>query len=141
MDEAVHAGSLVTLRYRLSCSGKEIVSTMEGHPSTFQLGTGELAPPLEECLLGMVPGSKQGFTLLPDAFGAHNQQLVRRIPRQELPADMALEIGSPLSVQVSPGQQATGLVCELKEDAVLLDLNHPFAGKSVIFEVDVIGVL
>lgn len=140
-EPVVTANSLVTLRYRLSYEGEVLVSTMESKPSTFQLGTGELAPPLEQCLLGMEAGSKRSVDLAPDAFGAHNPQLVRRIPRFELPPDAPLELGGALSVRMENGQQATGLLREIGDESVVLDLNHPLAGKSVRFEVDVIGVL
>lgn len=141
MSERIHAGSLVTLRYRLSCEGNEWVSTMDGHPSTFQLGTGELAPPLEDCLLGMETPGRASFDLSPLAFGAHNEALVRRLARSEFPADAKLEAGEAVTMAIQPGQQASGLIREVLADAVIVDLNHPLAGKSVRFEVDVIGVI
>lgn len=140
-NETVHAGSLVTLRYRLSCGEQVLVSTMEDRPSTFQLGTGELAPPLEACLLGLAVGVQQSFELPPNAFGAHNEQLVRRVARDTLPATASIEPGATLTVAIAPGQQASGLIREFDADSVMLDLNHPLAGKSVRFDVDVIGVL
>jgi FKBP-type peptidyl-prolyl cis-trans isomerase SlpA len=141
MTDRIHAGSLVTLRYRLSCDGRELVSTMEGKPSTFQLGTGELAPPLEDCLIGMATPAQGSFDLAPQAFGAHNEQLVRRVARNEFPADAKLEIGEAVTMALQPGQQASGLIREVAADAVIVDLNHPLAGRSVRFEVDIVGTL
>lgn len=141
MTERVAAGSLVTLRYRLSCEGRELVSTMDSKPSTFQLGTGELAPPLEDCLIGMATPGQGSFDLAPTAFGAHNEQLVRTLARSEFPADARLEVGEAVTLAIQPGQQASGLIRAVSENAVLVDLNHPLAGKSVRFEVDVIGVI
>lgn|SRR5690606_12833776 len=141
MADRIVAGSLVTLRYRLSCEGREWVSTMDSKPSTFQLGTGELAPPLEDCLIGMEAPGQGSFDLAPRAFGAHNEQLVRRVPRSEFPAAAKLEVGEAVTMAIQPGQQASGLIREVAADSVLVDLNHPLAGKSVRFEVDVIGVL
>ena len=141
MADRIQAGSLVTLRYRLSCEGRELVSTMDSKPSTFQLGTGELAPPLEDCLLGMDTPGRESFDLSPTAFGAHNQSLVRRLARSEFPADAKLEIGEAVTMAIQPGQQASGLIREVGSETVTVDLNHPLAGKSVRFEVDVIGVL
>jgi len=139
--EHIHAGSLVTLRYRLSCEGHELVSTMDSHPSTFQLGTGELAPPLEDCLIGMGMPGQGSFDLAPTAFGAHNSDLVRRVTRSEFPAEAKLEVGEAVTMAIKPGQQASGLIREVSAEVVTVDLNHPLAGKSVRFEVDVIGVL
>ncbi|HWU85322.1 MAG TPA: FKBP-type peptidyl-prolyl cis-trans isomerase, partial [Rhodocyclaceae bacterium] len=134
MSETVRPDSLVTLRYRLSCEGRELVSTMDGRPSTFQLGTGELAPPLERCLLGMAPASQASFELEPDAFGAHNASLVRQVARSEFPADAKLEIGEAVTLAIQPGQQASGLIRAVADDAVTVDLNHPLAGKPLRFE-------
>ena len=141
MADRIVVGSLVTLRYRLSCEGRELVSTMDSKPSTFQLGTGELAPPLEDCLIGMEAPGQGSFDLSPTAFGAHNEQLVRRVPRSEFPASAKLEVGEAVTMAILPGQQASGLICAVAEDSVLVDLNHPLAGKSVRFEADLIGVI
>jgi FKBP-type peptidyl-prolyl cis-trans isomerase SlpA len=141
MSEAIRSDSLVTLRYRLSCDGRELVSTMDGKPSTFQLGTGELAPPLEDCLLGMPAPGQGSFDLPAQAFGAHNEQLVRRVARSEFPVDAALSLGEAVTMAIQPGQQASGLIREVGDETVVVDLNHPLAGRSVRFEVDVIGVI
>jgi FKBP-type peptidyl-prolyl cis-trans isomerase SlpA len=114
---------------------------MGGHPSTFQLGTGELAPPLEDCLLGMNTPGQGSFDLSSTAFGAHNETLVRRLSRSEFSQDAKLEVGEAVTMAIQPGQQASGLIREVAADAVIVDLNHPLAGKSVRFEVDVIGVI
>ena len=114
---------------------------MGGHPSTFQLGTGELAPPLEDCLLGMKAPGQGSFDLSSTAFGAHNETLVRRLSRSEFSQDAKLEVGEAVTMAIQPGQQASGLIREVAADAVIVDLNHPLAGKSVRFEVDVIGVI
>jgi FKBP-type peptidyl-prolyl cis-trans isomerase SlpA len=141
MADVVRADSLVTLRYRLVCEGRELVSTMDSKPSTFQLGTGELAPPLEDRLIGMNTPGQGSFELAPTAFGAHNPELVRRLARSDFPAEARLEIGEAVTMAIKPGQQASGLIREVAEDSVLVDLNHPLAGKSVRFDVDVIGVI
>jgi FKBP-type peptidyl-prolyl cis-trans isomerase SlpA len=141
MSDHITANSLVTLRYRLSCDGQTLVSTMDGHPSTFQLGTGELAPPLEACLIGMEAPKRASFDLPPTAFGAHNADLMRWVARSEFPAETKLVAGEVVTLAVAPGQQVSGLVRELNESAVRIDLNHPLAGRSVSFEVDVIGVI
>ncbi|HTH94805.1 MAG TPA: FKBP-type peptidyl-prolyl cis-trans isomerase [Rhodocyclaceae bacterium] len=141
MSERVTMNSLVTLRYRLSCDGRELVSTMDGKPSTFQLGTGELAPPLEVCMQDMQPGEHKDVELPVNAFGAHNADLVRTVSRNEFPASAVLSVGEVVTMAIKPGQQASGLIREVYDDTVVVDLNHPLAGKPVRFEVDVIGVL
>ncbi|MFA6310414.1 MAG: FKBP-type peptidyl-prolyl cis-trans isomerase [Sterolibacterium sp.] len=143
MSERVKRDSLVTLHYRVaSGDGAELLGTFDATPATLQLGSGELAPPLEACLEGLPVGQRQVFVLGPQrAFGMHNPQLVRRIPRAELPHGTALEALSLIEFSAPTGARLTGLVCELDEQAALIDFNHPLAGKSIRFEVEVIGIL
>lgn len=147
MTERVRPDSLVTLHYRVTTSdGSELISTFGTTPATLQLGNGELAPPLEVCLAGLPVGERHVFMREPaDAFGAHNPALVKRLLVSELPnggADIA-----PMTVVefTTPGNQGggkfAGLVRERDDTAALIDFNHPLAGKSIRFEVEVIGIL
>ena len=80
--------------------------------------------------------------LLPEqAFGVHNPQMVSRVPRDALPLKAEPKLFEPLSLPAEDGTTYSALVLELDDDFVLLDFNHPLAGKSIRFEVNVIGVL
>lgn len=144
MTELVRPDSLVTLHYRLSTAdGTDVVATFGATPATLQLGNGELAPPLEACLTGLPVGAKQLFTLEPgQAFGAHNPDLARRIPLDELP-DGGEDIVPLTVVEFSApnGGKFAGLVREIDGTAALIDFNHPLAGKLLRFEVEIIGVI
>ena len=74
--ETITANSLITLHYRVTnADGVEFISTFEHRPATLQLGTGELAPPFEQCLIGMPADTQRSFDMPPDAaFGAHNPE-------------------------------------------------------------------
>src|SRR5690606_28127132 len=87
MTERIAETSLVTLHYRISTADNmEMVSTFEATPATLQLGGGELAPALEDCLVGLETGQHKTFALPPEkAFGLHNPQMVSRVPRDALP--------------------------------------------------------
>jgi FKBP-type peptidyl-prolyl cis-trans isomerase SlpA len=147
MTERIRRNSLVTLHYRLATADDvEIVSTFGGAPATLQLGSGELAPTLEACLEDLPVGERHVFLLTPEqAFGPHNPALLKRLPKAELPgggADIGvlslIEFAAPEELG---GAKFTGLVREMDEDSALIDFNHPLAGKSIRFEVEVIGVL
>lgn len=138
----VTAGSLVTLRYRLSfADGQELVSTFGGNPATFQLGAGELAPPLEERLLGLAAGERRAFTLPSDAFGARDGRLVRRARREEVPADVPLVLGGTVHLVGPAGRAVAARVAALDDVSVTLDFNHPLAGRALVFEAEVLAVL
>lgn len=143
MTERVKRDSLVTLNYRIaSADGTELIGTFDSTPACLQLGNGELAPALESCLDGLPVGERREFLLEPrQAFGAHNPQLVQRIPRAELPPGARLEALRLIEVATANGARITGLVRELDEHAALIDFNHPLAGKSIRFDVEVIGIL
>ena len=96
MTDTVKPDSLVTLHYRLATGDDvELVSTFGASPATLQLGSGELAPPLEACIVGLPVGERHVFLLEPEqAFGTHNPQLVQRMPRTELPAGGKIEVHS-----------------------------------------------
>lgn len=143
MSETVKPDSLVTLHYRLATGDDvELVSTFDATPATLQLGSGELAPPLEACLAGLTVGARTVFMLEADqAFGPHNPQLVQRMARQELPGAGKIEVHALVEFATPAGAKFAGLVRELDEQSALIDFNHPLAGKAIRFEVEVVGVL
>jgi FKBP-type peptidyl-prolyl cis-trans isomerase SlpA len=143
MSEVVKENSLLTLHYRLALADDtELVSTFGGKPATLQLGSGELAPVLERCLIDLPVGERTVFLLEPEqAFGPHNPQLMQRFARSELPDVGELREMALIEFKAPNGATYTGLVRELTEEDALVDFNHPLAGKAIRFEVDVIGVL
>jgi len=142
-DGTVHPDSLVTLNYRLVTGDDiELVSTFGATPATLQLGSGELAPPLEACLDGLTVGERRVFTLAPEqAFGLHKPQLVRRVPQQELAQSGAVALHTLVEFAAPNGAKFSGLVRELDADSAMVDFNHPLAGKSLSFEVEIVGIL
>lgn len=143
MSETVRAGNLITLHYRVATGDDtELVSTFGSTPATLQLGNGELAPPLERCLIGINVGERHVFLLEADqAFGSHNPQLTQRMARTALPPDSSPELHGLIQFAAPNGDKFTGIVRELDDEAVLVDFNHPLAGKPVRFEVEIIGIL
>jgi len=141
--ETVRAGNLITLHYRVATGDDtELVSTFDSTPATLQLGSGELAPPLEHCLIGVSVGERHVFLLEPEqAFGPHNPQLTQRMARSALPPNASPELHGLIEFAAPGGDKFTGIVRELDAEAVLVDFNHPLAGKPVRFEVEIIGIL
>lgn len=143
MTEQVKADSFVTLHYRL-CDGDgfEFINTFTSKPATLQMGVGQLAPPLEACLLGMGEGTRQIFALEPDeAFGKRSDDMVRRVARSEIPDTVSAELHAQVDFMAENGTKFSGLIRQIDHDSVLLDFNHPLAGKHLSFEAQVIGVL
>lgn len=139
----VQPDSFLTLHYRLSgLDGTEHVSTFDMSPATLQMGGGQLSATLEACLLGLGVGEHHVFQLeADDAFGQHNPRLVERIARTALPPGMELKVNSLIEFEAPEGGGFAGLLRELSETTAVIDFNHPLAGKPLMFEVRIIGIL
>jgi len=142
LNQIVQPDSLVTLHYRIALeNGQPLISTFEGTPATLQLGAGELLPNLERVLAGIEEGKQQQFTLAPDeAFGEHKSELVERVQRRHM-AEENIEAMSIMEFTAPDGSRYSGLVREIDEQSALIDFNHPLAGKTIQFEVKIIGVM
>ena len=143
----VAEGAFLTLHYRLSADdGRDIVSTFAENPATLQLGAGQLSPSLEAKLLGLPEGAQRVFELAPgEAFGPRNADLVQRVSmatlRQHSSEDANYAVGDLVDFSAPGGGRFAGMLLELGEDDALFDFNHPLAGRSVKFEVNIIGIL
>ncbi len=145
---AIHAGSFLTLHYRLAGpDGRDVINTFDDKPATLSLGTGELAPAMEQRLMGLQEGARVTFELAAgEAFGPRNPEMIQRVKRSLLDElgdpDEVYSVGDVVQFPTPGGQGAyAGAVREVGGDWLLFDFNHPLAGKPVSFEVQVIGVL
>ena len=139
--------SFLTLHYRLSSlQGESIVSTFEENPATLQIGLGQLAPFLEQCLIGLVEGAHRTFDLSPEqAFGPRNPDLLQRVSlatlRENSNVDEDYAVGDLVDFAAPGGGRFAGVLREMGEHDALFDFNHPLAGQHVKFEVRIIGVM
>ena len=147
----VEAGSFLTLHYRLAGPAGDIINTFAGKPATLSLGTGELSPAVEQCLLGLEEGTRAMFELPAwAAFGERKADMQQWVARKLLtqlgdPLE-TYRVGDVVQFPTPDGQsQYAGAVVRVGSDdggdAVLFDFNHPLAGQPVTFEVLLIGVL
>jgi FKBP-type peptidyl-prolyl cis-trans isomerase SlpA len=151
----VQPGSFLTLHYRLAGPQGDVVNTFGGQPATLTLGAGELAPAVEERLLGLEEGARATFEIpAAQAFGERNPQLLQWVARKLLEEmgdpDEDYAVGDVVQFPTPDGRaQYAGSVREVappdaltkQRGAVLFDFNHPLAGQPVTFEVQLIGVL
>lgn len=148
---SVVPGSFLTLHYRLAGpDGGDIVNTFNDKPATLSLGSGELSPALEARMLGLQEGTRTVMELDPgEAFGPRNPEMVQRVAlsllRQLGDLDETWSVGDVVQFPTPDGQGAfAGVLREMGpagEDWALFDFNHPLAGQTVTFEVQLIGVL
>jgi len=143
MTQIVQPDSLVTLHYRMALANdEELVTTFGGSPATLKLGSGELAPTLEGCLAGLPVGERRVFLLEAEqAFGAHNPELLERVPLTAFPEGAPPKEMSMIEFTAPDGAKYAGLVRQVRDEAAMVDFNHPLAGRSIRFEVEVIGII
>jgi FKBP-type peptidyl-prolyl cis-trans isomerase SlpA len=144
----VQPGSFLTLHYRLAGpDGADVVNTFADKPATLSLGTGQLAPAIEERLIGLPEDAQAGFDLPPGAaFGQRNPELLQRVKLALLhelgDPDAQYAVGDVVQFPTPDGQGSyAGVVRETGADWLLFDFNHPLAGQPVRFEVKLLGVL
>jgi len=136
-------GQVVSLEYTLRLEGDdEIFDTSAGQePLEFIQGRGHIIPGLEQALYGMAVGQKKQLVIQPeDGYGELDPDAFERIPRNAFPDDMELEIGMELELQDDDGEAFDAYVAELSADSVMLDFNHPLAGETLYFDVEVVGI-
>ncbi len=144
----VQPGSFLTLHYRLAgADGTALVDTFGQPPATLSLGSGQLAPAIEERLLGLAEGAEASFELPAGAaFGDRNPQLLQRVKLsllQELgdPAEQ-YHVGDVVEFPTPDGEgRYAGVVREVGGGWLLFDFNHPLAGQAVRFDVKLVGVM
>ena len=144
----VQQGSFLTLHYRLAGpDGGVVIDTFDDKPATLSLGTGQLAPAIEEKLLGLAEGTQTHFELPAGAaFGERNPDMLQRVKLALLhelgDPDADYAVGDVVQFPTPDGQSSyAGMVREVGPDWLLFDFNHPLAGQPVRFDVHVIGVL
>ena len=139
--KVIKSGSTVSLEYTLSDEkGKTIESNKGKEPLNFTQGQGQIIPGLEKELLGMKVGATKNVRVKPeDAYGPVNPKAFQEIPKANVPVE-ALKVGTTLVARNPQGQSRPARVHDIKEKTVVMDFNHPLAGKTLSFDVKVLDV-
>jgi len=140
MSIKIDQGIRVTLFFSLSLENGEIVdSNFDAKPATFTLGDGNLLPGFEAPLIGLEAGSKGEFMIAPEhAFGQRNPENIQKLSRDNFDQE-SLQIGDVFSFQNGDGE-LPGVITAIEVKDVEVDFNHPLAGRSIIFTVDIVDV-
>jgi FKBP-type peptidyl-prolyl cis-trans isomerase 2 len=138
----VASGRVVTLEYTVRlASGALVDSTGECGPLSVLLGGGQLFPALEERMLGMQPGETRELRIpAAEAYGLRHPELVRTIPRDRLPPELELKVGSEYRLKAPDGQALRFRLLEIGETEVRADFNAPRAGEDLLATVTVVAV-
>lgn len=134
-DKVVH------LDYVLTVEGEIADSTAGGDPLPYLHGHQNLIQGLEDQLEGMGVGEGKAVELAPEkGYGLVDENAFMDMDRAKFPEDFALEIGKPLRLNTGDGRIVSAVIKEVKEEAVVLDFNHPLAGKTLNFDVTIADI-
>lgn len=132
---------VVKIHYKGTLSNGSVFDSSEGKdPLEFLFGGGQVIPGLETGVKGMKVGEKKQVAIkAADAYGEYNQAAIQEVPRESFPKDMKLETGMELVAQTGMGPIPVR-IGEIKEKTVMVDFNHPLAGKDLTFDVEVVSI-
>jgi len=137
----VSEGKSVKVEYTLTVDGKVVDSSKGREPLEFKAGSHQVVTGFEKGVMGMKVGEKKSFKVSPEeGYGAQDPKAIRDIPRKDLPADLTPKAGMILLAQDKNGQRFPAKIVEVKKDAVVMDFNHPLAGKTLNFDVEVLDI-
>lgn len=136
------AGDSVTVHYRGTLDdGTEFDNSRSGEPLSFTLGKGEVIPGFDTAVTGMQAGEKKTVTIAPaDAYGESNPDMIGSLERSMLPEDLAPQVGDTLELSLQDGHSLLAKVVETATDFVVLDANHPLAGETLTFELELLSI-
>jgi FKBP-type peptidyl-prolyl cis-trans isomerase 2 len=136
------AGCTVSIHYTGTLEDGSVFDSSAGRdPLTFQMGAGQIIQGLEAALEGMAAGETKTVTIPAEqAYGPHHAEGVQDVPREMIPEDIPLDLGTALQMQTPNGAMLPVTVTAVTDEVVTLDANHPLAGKALTFAVEVVSV-
>ena len=137
----IENGRTVTFDYTLTVDGKVVDSSVGHKPLQYKHGEGKIIPGLSKQLEGLRQGDEKDVTVAPEeAYGQRNSKAFQEVPKSRMPQNIDLKTGTQLQATSQDGRALLVTVSEVKKDSVILDFNHPLAGKELRFHVKVVGV-
>tara|TARA_R110002096_G_C14162228_1_gene685043 strand:- start:97 stop:534 length:438 start_codon:yes stop_codon:yes gene_type:complete len=143
MISAVQSGQTVSVHYRGTLDdGSEFDnSRTRGEAMQVEVGSGQLIAGFDAALMGMTVGEVKNIHLgAEDAYGLIHEEAVQEAPKDLFPADFVFKTGEMVQGQTPTGQPVMAKIVEEKESTVVLDMNHPLAGKDLNFEIELVNI-
>jgi peptidylprolyl isomerase len=138
----VSDGLYVSVDYKGTLQDGQVFDSSEGRaPLEIQMGAGQLIAGFEKALLGMALNEKKTFTLSPqEAYGDVDEDRKHTFARSDIPAEMDPQVEQTVGLTTQDGQQIPARIIAVDEEGVTVDLNHPLAGQSLTFDIEVVGI-
>lgn len=139
----VKKGDKVKVEYEGSLDDGTVFdsSKRQGEPIEFEVGAGQVLPGFESAVMGMEEGEEKEFKLEPsEAYGDHNPEMVKEVPKEQVPIEDEPRAGMMLLATLPNGTQIPAIIVGVTEESVTIDLNHPLAGKVLNFKIKVVEI-
>ncbi|MGF1635663.1 MAG: peptidylprolyl isomerase [Cyclobacteriaceae bacterium] len=135
-------GNTVRVHYTGKLTDGQVFDTSEGRDTLeFTLGTGQMIPGFEKAVEGMQVGEKVTTSIPADeAYGLPNPEMMIELPLENVPKEINPEPGMQLSLQNQDGKATPVIVKDITETSIVLDANHPLAGKDLVFDIELVEV-
>lgn len=140
--QQVKTGDIVNVHYHGRLTDGSTFDSSEGRePLQFTAGSGQVIKGFDDAVLDMQPGEKKTVNIpVEHAYGERNDDMVMEYPITEFPEDMRPEIGMELQMGDNAGNVFPVVIVEVAEETVVLDANHPLAGKDLLFEIELVSI-
>ncbi len=141
MQEAKN-GDQVKVHYHGRLDDGSTFDSSEGRPPLqFQVGAGQVIKGFDDGVLGMKEGDKKTIHIpVHEAYGDKSPDMIIEFPRDQFPPDMSPEVGMQLNLRGQDGRSFPVVISDVKEEVVVLDGNHPLAGKDLIFDIEMVEI-
>ena len=138
----VKEGDVVKVHYTGKLSnGEQFDSSVGREPLEFTVGAGQMIKGFDAAMPGMNVGDKKTINIAPeDGYGHKSDEAIIEFPKENVPADMKLEPGMPLTLSDQAGNPVPVIVVEVKDDIIILDANHFLAGEELIFDIELVEI-
>lgn len=122
-------------------TGEVFDSSRERDPLSFTVGEGQMIPGFEKAVKGMKLNESKKITIAPEeAYGAVRPDMVQTITKEQLPPELVVSVGQQLASEMPDGQQIIVTVTDVTENEITIDANHPLAGKTLNFDIEVVKI-
>ena len=137
----IENGKKVKFDYTFTVDGQVIESSTGKAPLEYTQGDGKLIPGLTSQLEGLHVGDQKKVTVKPeDAYGQINPKAFQEMPKSSVPADFTPEMGMVVQLKGPNGEVVPAVISEIKDQSIVLDFNHPLAGKTLQFDVKIVSI-
>jgi FKBP-type peptidyl-prolyl cis-trans isomerase 2 len=138
---AVKKGDKIKVEYTGSFENGEVFDASEKHgqPLEFEAGKGMVVPGFDAAVIGMNVDEEKEFTLKPDeAYGVPNEKAVQKVPKDKFPPEA--KEGMMIGVPLPSGQQIPAKITKIDDKKITIDMNHPLAGKTLVFKIKIVSI-